>query len=123
MPAVRKISRDAIVDAAVEVLREGGFSAVNARSVAKKLGCSTQPIYSSFQNMDELKAALRARAIALHTQRVQDSLRAHEGNDTRYSSYGMGFVKFVPLAVSGGRADGAVPERHSAAGSPARDGG
>ena len=45
--------------------------------------------------MDELKAALRARAIALHTQRVQDSLRAHEGNDTRYSSYGMGFVKFA----------------------------
>ena len=40
MPAVRRISRDAIVDAAVEVLREGGFSAVNARSVAKKLGCS-----------------------------------------------------------------------------------
>ena len=79
----------------MEVLREGGFSAVNARSVAKKLGCSTQPIYSSFQNMDELKAALRARAIALHTQRVQDSLRAHEGNDTRYSSYGMGFVKFA----------------------------
>lgn len=95
MPAVRRISRDAIVDAAVEVLREGGFSAVNARSVAKKLGCSTQPIYSSFQNMDELKAALRARAIALHTQRVQDSLRAHEGNDTRYSSYGMSFVKFA----------------------------
>ena len=122
MPAVRRISRDAIVDAAVEVLREGGFSAVNARSVAKKLGCSTQPIYSSFQNMDELKAALRARAIALHTQRVQDSLRAHEGNDTRYSSYGMGFVKFA-AAVSGGWADGAVPERHSAAGGPARDGG
>ena len=38
MPAVRRISRDAIVDAAVEVLREGGFSAVNARSVAKKAG-------------------------------------------------------------------------------------
>lgn len=26
---------------------------------------------------------------------MQDSLRAHEGNDTRYSSYGMGFVKFA----------------------------
>ncbi len=95
MPAVRRISRDAIVDAAAEVLRDGGFSAVNARSVAKKLGCSTQPIYSSFQNMDELKAALCARATQLHTQRVRDSLRAHEGNDTRYSSYGMGFVKFA----------------------------
>ena len=95
MPAARKVSKDEIIDAAVEVLRDGGFSAVNARSVAKKLGCSTQPIYFSFQNMDELKAALTARAIEMHTQRVRDSLRAHEGNDSRYSSYGMGFVKFA----------------------------
>ena len=95
MPPARKISKDAIIDAAVEVLRDSGFSAVNARSIARKLGCSTQPIYFSFQNMDELKAALTERAICMHTQRVRDSLRAHEGNDTRYSSYGMGFVKFA----------------------------
>lgn len=45
--------------------------------------------------MDELKAALTERAIQMHTQRVRDSLRRHEGNDSRYSSYGMGFVKFA----------------------------
>ena len=84
MPAVRKVSKEQIIDAAVEVLRDDGFSAINARSVAKKLGCSTQPIYFSFKNMDEL-----------HTQRARDSLRAHEGSDSRYSSYGMGFVKFA----------------------------
>ena len=95
MPAVRKASREQIIDAAVAVLRDGGFSAVNARSVARKIGCSTQPIYFSFKNMDELKAALTERAIELHTQRVRDSLRAHEGNDSRYSSYGMGFVRFA----------------------------
>ena len=95
MPAVRKVSKEQIIDAAVEVLRDNGFSAINARSVAKKLGCSTQPIYFSFKNMDELKTALTERAIELHTQRVRDSLRAHEGNDSRYSSYGMGFVKFA----------------------------
>ena len=95
MPAVRKASREQIIDAAVAVLRDDGFSAINARSVARKLGCSTQPIYFSFKNMDELKAALTERAIELHTQRVRDSLRAHEGSDSRYSSYGMGFVKFA----------------------------
>ena len=95
MPAVKKVSKEKIIDAAVEVLRDGGFSAINARSVAKKLGCSTQPIYLSFQSMDELKVALTERAIQLHTQRVRDSLRAHQGNDSRYSSYGMGFVKFA----------------------------
>lgn len=95
MPAAKRFSKDEIIDAAVEVLRDGGFSSVNARSVAKKLGCSTQPIYFSFANMDELKAALTERAVLMHTRRVRDSLRAHEGNDSRYSSYGMGFVKFA----------------------------
>ena len=60
MPAVRKVSKEQIIDAAVEVLHDDGFAAINARSVAKKLGCSTQPIYFSFKNMDELKAALIA---------------------------------------------------------------
>ena len=95
MPAAKKVSREEILDAAVDVLRSGGFSAVNARSVAKKLGCSTQPIYVSFKNMEELKAALTERAIEMHTRRVRDSLRSHEGSDSRYSSYGMGFVKFA----------------------------
>lgn len=95
MPAVKKISREEIIEAALDVMREGGFSAINARSVAKKLGCSTQPIYFSFKNMDELRSALTERAIEMHTQRVRDSLRAHVGNDSRYSSYGMGFVKFA----------------------------
>ena len=95
MPAVKKVSREEIIDAAVDVLRDGGFSSINARSVAKKLGCSTQPIYLSFKNMGELKAALSKRAIEMHTKHVRDSLRAHEGNYSRYSSYGMGFVKFA----------------------------
>ena len=117
MPAVKKISRDAILDTAVEVLRDGGFSAVNARSVAKKPGCSTQPLYASFRNMEELKAALTEQAIAMHTQRVRASLRAHAGNDSRYSSYGMGFVKFAAAEKQlfrwlclDGEQQGGVPE-------------
>ena len=101
MPAVKKIPKEAIIDAAVDVLRKGGASAVNARSVAKELGCSTQPIYLSFQNMEELKAAVTRRAVELHTRHVRDSLRSHEDNGSvysqysRYSGYGMGFVKFA----------------------------
>lgn len=53
MPAAKKISKEKIIEAAVAVLRDGGFPAVNARSVAQKLGCSTQPIYASFRSMEE----------------------------------------------------------------------
>ena len=63
--------------------------------MAKKLGCSTQPIYASFKNMKELKAALTQRAIAQHTRRVRDSLQIHAGNDRCCSSCGMGFARFA----------------------------
>ncbi len=101
MPASKKVTKEAILDAAVEVLREGGAGAINARSVAGKLGCSTQPIYLSFQNMEELKAAMTQRAIDRHTQHVRDSLRIREDSSSvnsrysRYSSYGLGFVQFA----------------------------
>lgn len=95
MPANKKVTKNEIIDAAVEVFRDGGFSSVNARSVAEKLGCSTQPIYFLFKNMEELKTALTERAVEMHTKRVSDSLRVHEGTDSRYSSYGMGFVEFA----------------------------
>ena len=101
MPAVKKVSGEAIIDAAVEVLREGGAEAINARSVAKKLGCSTQPIYLSFRSMDELKAAMTQRAIALHTQHVREWLNILDTDGSRYrehshySSFGIGFVKFA----------------------------
>ena len=101
MPAIKKVSKEAIIDAAVDVLREGGAAAINARSVAKKLGCSTQPIYLSFQSMDDLKAAMTQRAIALHTQHVREWLHILDDNGScyrqhsHYSSYGIGFVKFA----------------------------
>lgn len=101
MPAARRITKEAIIDAAVDVLRKGGAGAVNARSVAKRLGCSTQPLYLAFRSMEELKAAVTQQAIALHTQYVRGVLRSHEeagsccSEYSRYSSYGLGFVRFA----------------------------
>lgn len=101
MPAVKKVSGEKIIDAAVEVLREGGAAALNARSVAKKLGCSTQPIYLSFRSMDELKAAMTQRAIELNTRHVREWLNILDADGScyrehsHYSSFGIGFVKFA----------------------------
>lgn len=95
MAAPRKVTREDIVAAAADVLRSGGFRAVNARSVARRLGCSTQPIYLCFRDMDELRAALTEFAAAEHIRRVRELLRERSGRDTRYSSYGLGFVRFA----------------------------
>ena len=95
MPAIRKVSRDDIVNAALQVLREHGFSAVNARSVAQTLGCSTQPIYRVFGNMDELKTEMASRAVQEHTRRISEAVRSNHGSRSRYCDYGFGFVRFA----------------------------
>lgn len=47
-----------ILAAAQGLLKEKGFSAITARSVAEYMDISTQPIYLEFKNMEELKLSL-----------------------------------------------------------------
>ena len=95
MPAPKKVSREDILEGALNTLRESGFASVNARSVAKKLGCSTQPIYLSYKNMDELKNELTKRAIQEHSIRVKESMKEQNIQWSRYCSYGIGLVRFA----------------------------
>ena len=55
MPPKIKIDKDNIIKAAVQIVRERGIDALNARAVAQKLNCSTQPIFSNYDSMNELK--------------------------------------------------------------------
>ena len=67
MPPRTKITKDSIVEAAVEVTRQKGFENVNARAVAAQLHCSTQPVMYHFATIDEMKRAAYARADQLHS--------------------------------------------------------
>ncbi|WP_130863304.1 TetR/AcrR family transcriptional regulator [Bacilliculturomica massiliensis] len=55
MPPKPKITKDMILNTVLEITQEMGFDAVNARSVASKLECSTRPIFTCYENMEELK--------------------------------------------------------------------
>ncbi len=63
MPPKQSYTREMILQAAYKITRENGFETVNARSLAKELGCSTRPIYSWFATMEELKSALYTMAV------------------------------------------------------------
>lgn len=54
MPAHKIINSNMIIDKAIILIEEKGVENLNARSLAKSLNCSTQPIYHCFKNMDEL---------------------------------------------------------------------
>lgn len=53
-----KIEKKMILEAAYELLDEGGIEAVAIKSIASKLGCSTQPVSWHFGSMKELKKEL-----------------------------------------------------------------
>ena len=55
MPPKIKVTKEEIVATAVDLIRTNGAQAINARAIATSLNCSTQPIFSNFSNMDELK--------------------------------------------------------------------
>ena len=55
MPPKQRITKDMILNTALDITRENGFESVNARNIADGLNCSTRPIFSCYKNMVELK--------------------------------------------------------------------
>lgn len=58
MPPNRKITKEMILETGYEIVITSGIESVNSRSVAQMLGCSTQPVFSQFQSMEELRQGI-----------------------------------------------------------------
>jgi AcrR family transcriptional regulator len=58
-------TKERIVETAFQLTRKSGWASVSARTIAKKLGSSTMPVYSSLKSMDEVEQAVRDRAETL----------------------------------------------------------
>ena len=80
----QRVSREQVLDAALAIVREQGEAALSARSVAQRAGCSVQPIYSLFGDMQELVRQLydhaRAWVGAYNREHRYDGDNAFESN-------------------------------------------
>ncbi len=83
-------TKEMIVDAAFSLTREAGWSNVTARSIARKLGSSTMPLYSSLRSMEEIESEVRKRAESL----MHDYQRRPFTSDRMLSS-AVGYVAFA----------------------------
>ena len=72
MPPKAKITKKMILNTVLDITRETGFETVNARSIAGKLQCSTRPIFTCYENMDELKKDFLDFAYKFYEQYVSD---------------------------------------------------
>lgn len=71
MPPKAKVSKKMILNTVLDITRQSGFEAVNARSIANRLQCSTRPIFTCYENMDELKSEFLDFAFEFYTQYVE----------------------------------------------------
>ena len=93
MPPKVKVTGKAIVEAAVQIVRTQGEQALNARTVAAALGCSTQPVFSNFATMEQLRLAVVKEADALSWAYIDRETR--EGKYPPYKASGMAYIRFA----------------------------
>lgn len=96
-----------ILETAFSMAREEGILNVTARKVAARAGCSTQPIFRVYKNMEELWAAVYEKAASF----FQDYYDLYPRNSkVPFANLGMAYIAFAReekhlfelLFVSGG---------------------
>lgn len=93
MPPKFKFSKEQILDASIEIIRENGSEALTARALAQKLDASAKPIFTLFKNMKELEEEVICKANELYEARINDSIK--EGKYPPYKASGMAYIKFA----------------------------
>lgn len=88
-----KVSKEDIVNAAVEIVRKNGDQAINARLLAETLNCSTQPIFSNFSTMEELRLAAIEKMNAVYDAYIAREIAA--GKYPAYKASGMAYIRFA----------------------------
>lgn len=92
MPPKIKITLDAILDAGIDIIKKKGIVFVNARELAKSLGCSIQPVFRNFQSMDKLKNDLYKKAENLFDDHMKSGMERHP---IPFLGLGLAYIDFA----------------------------
>ena len=90
MPPKAKFSREEIIDAAINIVREDGFDALTSRALGKKLGSSARPIFTVFQNMEEVQQEVIITAKKKYREYISKGL----SQDLAFKGVGMEYILF-----------------------------
>lgn len=93
MPPKVKVTKEAIINAAVNIVRNSGAQGMNARTIASALNCSTQPVFSNFASMDELRLSVVEKADILCQAYMQREVES--GEFPTYKATGMAYIRFA----------------------------
>ena len=91
MPTKIRISKDMILDAAFEIVRQDGMEKLSNRELAKKLKCSIRPIYYQFENVEEMQKELYIKIEQYFYKFLLDNMV--EGIP-QYKQIGINYIRF-----------------------------
>ncbi len=92
MPPKEKVTEAQIINTALGIVKEKGIGNLNARDLAKEMGCSVHPIFRVFNSMDGLKAAVYKMAEQVYNQNML-SPEDHEGDE--FLGMGLNYINFA----------------------------
>jgi AcrR family transcriptional regulator len=93
MPPKIKITKQDIINTAIGLVRASGDGAINARAIASALNCSTQPIFSNFETMDDLRDDVIVSTYDIYLDYLKKE--AESGKYPQYKSFGMAYIRFA----------------------------
>ena len=91
MPPRIAYSKELIIEAAGFIVRSQGLEKLNARSLAKEIGGSTQPIYRVFDSIDDVVVAV----IESYTPYVLTFMLEAKDDESEFLSIGLGYLRFA----------------------------
>ena len=93
MPPITKTSKEKIIKAAHSLVKREGLDALNARSLAKEMGTSTQPIFTNYSSMDEILSDLSIEAYKTYRKYIEDTCK--ENKFPPYKASGIAYTRFA----------------------------
>ncbi len=92
MPPKIKITDEDIMNAAIQLVRDKGIECLNARDLAKEIGCSVHPIFRVYTSMDGLKLAVYKLAEDIYNTRM---FEAGENSKDGFLAMGLTYIEFA----------------------------
>lgn len=91
MPPKPLTNKEAILRAAISIVREQGMEGINARSIASVLNCSTKPLFRVYENMEALKQDVITQLNIYYNTFME----ARMSNDNRLLMQGIAYIEFA----------------------------
>ncbi len=91
MPPKAKFTKEQIISKGLDIVREEGMDNLTARALGNRLGSSACPIFTVFENMEEVQTAVKKAIKDIYAQYVNIGL----GKSPAFKGVGMQYILFA----------------------------